>query len=81
MMNIAGLQSIEDANYRYKMPRLQAKVEGRGNGVKTVVINMKDVADALHRGPAEVTKFFGTGALPCLAMRCVAYVRGEGGGG
>ena len=43
------------------MPRLQAKIEGRGNGVKTVVINMKDVADALHRGPGEVTKFFGTG--------------------
>ena len=48
---------------RYKMPRLLAKIEGRGNGVKTVVINMKDVADALHRGPAEVTKFFGTGAF------------------
>ena len=61
MMNIAGLQSIEDANYRYKMPRILAKVEGRGNGIKTVVVNMKDVADALHRGPAEVTKFFGTG--------------------
>ncbi|GAB5030833.1 translation initiation factor 5 [Nannochloropsis oceanica] len=60
MMNIAGLNPIEDANYRYKMPRILAKVEGRGNGIKTVVINMKDVASALHRMPAEVTKFFGT---------------------
>ena len=59
-MNIAGLNPIEDANYRYKMPRILAKVEGRGNGIKTVVINMKDVASALHRMPAEVTKFFGT---------------------
>ncbi len=60
MMNIAGLTSIEDANYRYKMPRLQAKVEGRGNGIKTVIINMKEVAQALHRQTPEVTKFFGT---------------------
>ncbi|EWM28016.1 eukaryotic translation initiation factor 5 [Nannochloropsis gaditana] len=60
MMNIAGLNPVEDANYRYKMPRILAKVEGRGNGIKTVVINMKEVAQALHRMPAEVTKFFGT---------------------
>ena len=26
------------------MPRLQAKVEGKGNGIKTVVVNMVDIA-------------------------------------
>jgi translation initiation factor 5 len=41
------------------MPRLMGKVEGRGNGIKTAVVNMRDVANALHRPPDEVTKFFG----------------------
>jgi len=36
---------------RYKMPRLIAKVEGKGNGIKTVIPNMGDVARALGRPP------------------------------
>lgn len=59
MINIAGAKSIEDAEYRYKMPRLVGKIEGRGNGIKTVVVNCSDIASALHRTPAEVCKFFG----------------------
>ena len=35
------------------------KVEGRGNGIKTAIPNMVDVASSLHRPPGEVTKFFG----------------------
>jgi translation initiation factor 2 beta subunit (eIF-2beta)/eIF-5 len=35
------------------------QVEGRGNGIKTVIPNVAEVASALHRDPAEVTKFFG----------------------
>lgn len=60
MINIAGTRPIDDPAYRYQMPRLQTKIEGRGNGIKTVVVNMNEVAQALHRDPAEVTKFFGT---------------------
>ena len=41
------------------MPRLQAKVEGKGNGIKTVIVNMVDVARALARPPTYVTKYFG----------------------
>jgi len=52
-------RNVQDAFYRYKMPRLQAKVEGKGNGIKTVLVNMVDVARALARPPTYVTKYFG----------------------
>jgi len=52
-------RSVQDAFYRYKMPRVQAKVEGKGNGIKTVLVNMVEVARSLARPPTYVTKFFG----------------------
>lgn len=48
-----------DPFYRYKMPRLQAKVESRGNGIKTVIANMTEIAKALERPPAYPAKYFG----------------------
>jgi len=60
IINIAGLTPVKDPAYRYKMPKLVGKVEGRGNGIKTVLVNIEEVAEALKRDPAEVTKFFGT---------------------
>lgn len=59
IMNIAGTHPVDDPEYRYKMPRLVAKIEGRGNGIKTVVVNCQDIATSLHRNTAEVCKFFG----------------------
>jgi len=59
MMNIAGLEPVIDPNYRYKMPKLVAKIEGRGNGIKTVVDNCSDIALSLDRSAGEVIKFFG----------------------
>jgi translation initiation factor 5 len=41
------------------MPLLMTKIEGKGNGIKTVIPNMSDVARALSRPPTYPTKFFG----------------------
>ena len=52
-------RAVQDAFYRYKMPRLQAKVEGKGNGVKTVIPNMVEIARALGRPPTcKLPSFF-----------------------
>jgi len=59
-INIAGLTPVEDPSYRYKMPKLIGKVEGRGNGIKTVIVNCVDIGNSLNRDPSEVCKFFGT---------------------
>jgi len=58
-INIAGSIPVEDPSYRYKMPRIIAKVEGRGNGIKTVLVNIVEIAAALNREAPEITKFFG----------------------
>lgn len=41
------------------MPPLVSKIEGRGNGIKTAVVNTSDVARALSRPSSYVIKFFG----------------------
>lgn len=48
-----------DPFYRYKMPLIISKIEGRGNGIKTAIMNTSDVARALSRPPAYIIKFFG----------------------
>ena len=58
MINIR--RDVKDLYYRYKMPRLVSKIEGKGNGIKTLVSNMVDIAKALNRSPVYVTKFFGS---------------------
>ncbi|CAG8499424.1 16165_t:CDS:2, partial [Acaulospora morrowiae] len=56
-INIGG--NTQDRFYRYKMPKLISKIEGKGNGIKTVVPNMTDIARSLSRPPTYPTKFFG----------------------
>jgi Domain found in IF2B/IF5 len=59
VINIAGTTPVDDPEYRYKMPAVYGKIEGSGNGIKTVIPNISEVALSLHRNPGEVNKFFG----------------------
>lgn len=52
-------RDVTDPFYRYKMERIQSKIEGKGNGIKTVIVNLGSVAHSLSRPPAYVIKYFG----------------------
>lgn len=73
MMNIVGTATNEDPTYRYKMPRVVAKIEGRGNGIKTVIVNMADIATAINRPAVSLCgTVFLTAASAC--PRCLRSV-------
>lgn len=59
MANVNINRNLSDQFYRYKMPKLVAKVEGKGNGIKTVIVNMPEIAKSLNRPPMYPTKYFG----------------------
>ncbi|KAJ4298169.1 eukaryotic translation initiation factor 5 [Kalmusia sp. IMI 367209] len=59
MATINVRRDVTDPFYRYKMERLQSKIEGKGNGIKTVIVNLTSVANSLERPPAYVIKYFG----------------------
>ncbi|KAI0603181.1 domain found in IF2B/IF5-domain-containing protein [Biscogniauxia sp. FL1348] len=52
-------RDVTDAFYRYKMEKIQTKIEGKGNGIKTVVVNLSSVAASLARPGSYVIKYFG----------------------
>jgi translation initiation factor 5 len=59
MVTINIRSDVKDPFYRYKMEKLQSKIEGKGNGIKTVIVNLSSVAQSLARPGAYVIKYFG----------------------
>jgi len=59
MATINIRSDVKDPFYRYKMEKLQSKIEGKGNGIKTVIVNLSSVANSLARPGAFVIKYFG----------------------
>ncbi|KAI0480324.1 domain found in IF2B/IF5-domain-containing protein [Xylariaceae sp. FL0804] len=59
MATVNVRRDVTDAFYRYKMERIQTKIEGKGNGIKTVVVNLSSVAASLARPGSYVIKYFG----------------------
>jgi len=58
-MEKVNIDGVEDEFYRYKMPEIIPKVEGKGNGIKTRIVNCSLIGKALMRPPGYVCKFFG----------------------
>ena len=56
-LNVKG--DVFDPYYRYQMPQLCLRIEGRGNGVRTVVDNLHLISKAINRLPTCVLKYFG----------------------
>lgn len=48
----------EDQYYRYKMPSVIVKIEGSGNGIKTVFPNIEEICAALSRPVDFIMKHF-----------------------
>lgn len=48
----------DDPHYRYKMPALLSKKMPKGRGGSTLLLNVREVADSLHRDVEELCRFF-----------------------
>ncbi|KPI86234.1 putative eukaryotic translation initiation factor 5 [Leptomonas seymouri] len=48
----------DDQFYRYKMPALQTKLEGSGNGIKTVLPNIHDICLVINRPEEVLMRYF-----------------------
>ena len=55
LINIGGDES--DEFYRYKMPKINTQITGKGNGIQTVLTNIKDVASAIEHPLDVITKY------------------------
>lgn len=57
MINIPSY--IKDPSYRYQMPALKIKVEGKGNGIRTKLLNLFEVSRSLGVPPEYPLRYFG----------------------
>ncbi|KAF3924865.1 hypothetical protein ABW21_db0204971 [Orbilia brochopaga] len=59
MTTINIRRDVTDPFYRYKMEKIQSKIEGKGNGIKSVIVNLPSIANSLSRPSIYVVKYFG----------------------
>jgi len=52
-------RTIQDPNYRYTRPVMRVKVEGRGKMIKTIILNLSEIAVDVYRTPEYILRFFG----------------------
>jgi len=67
-------RKCKDEHYRYQMPVVELKVEGKGNGIRTVISNMEAVMKALDRDPEIGMRFLGIelgASTKCDNKKCV----------
>ena len=58
MDRLININGSSDPAYRYKMPMIVGKIEGRGNGIKTSLSNIFEISDAIARPVILIMKFF-----------------------
>lgn len=58
MLNIPS--TINDPKYRYRMPKMQLKIESKGNGIKTNIVNLGEIAKSLRTNAEYILKWFGS---------------------
>jgi len=73
-MSINLCDTIDDPYCRYKMPRITLKHEGRGNGVKTLLKNLQDVSNSLHRNADDILAYLAAELSVCSLHKNNDYI-------
>jgi translation initiation factor 5 len=51
---------LNDFSYRYTMPEIETKAEGGGNGKRTILLNILEIANELKRSPESIITYLST---------------------
>src|SRR6478609_8374529 len=73
-INIASSSTLDDPFYRYKMPKIILKHEGKGNGVKTVLKNLKEVSKSLSRDVNDLLQYIASELSVCSLQRSDDFI-------
>jgi translation initiation factor 5 len=72
-LNIS-LNENTDPFFRYKMPRVVLKHEGKGNGVKTVIKNLKEITKSLNRDANDLLQYIASELSVCSVQKRDDYI-------